>query len=221
MAGIVPFGYFAFCNPRGAKEMVAAVGQGPLLALLLTGGTILHLLYRATFFNWCGRFLQDVLRWGSDNYRTYIRRVLGWRRCSPLNQAEVVYATYRDTHLRDTSAQYFALASGVHLLYLSALLAFGFAVWDYWSQGHRPECSVLSAAGVAQFLLAWYTDRFHEDKETALFKYKVDDGGVRTIAARLGVWNVPCEDSKKVDSGGDSGDSGDSYHQLPSHPARV
>ena len=168
---MVVFSYLYVCEPA----FVEGLGESVESLLLVIGtiafiflGSILYFLYRPIYHHFI-LWIQDIFRWKSDNYRTYLKK--HYRDSYRLGTYEAMQLWFqiRSKYLEERYSQAMKeTASGVHLIYLVGIIATFFAIWRFVISDFILGW-VFLVIFVLCFLGAFFLDRSYEDIEVRFF----------------------------------------------------
>jgi hypothetical protein len=165
LSGAVAFSFLYACDPVAAGELLESAGTIGATLIVLVAGSVIYLFYRPLVYDTLLVRVQDALRRKSDNYRTFLKKNYDLS----TSAAQLAWFELRDRHFIKRYEHIHATASGIHLLYISAVLGIAFGVWQTAIQRPRHGLALLGFSAAA-FAAGFLLDRDYENRELGLLK---------------------------------------------------
>lgn len=183
LIGFLGFFGYAYVCPDDAKKLATAFGGIPLSGCALAGGAIFFFIYEALVLRYIIHPLKDRIGAASpvSNYRVLLKQKFPEYRLTSLEAEDFYVAVLRNKLGWKDVPDLGVLTSGIHLLYMSGLVAGGFASYASIASIPRPTWPLWLLAGLA-LTAGVLLDRRAEKMETALL-YGGEDAAVRTALA--------------------------------------
>jgi hypothetical protein len=176
LVGFVAFFCYAFLFPDETSKLIDDIGALPLTGCATAGGAVFFFLYDALLLPGIHCF-KDLIGSPEGNYRVRLKQRFPGYRLSCF-EAEYVYVSLLRHNLKWQEVPDLAvLTSGIHLLYMSAVIIFLFAAGaEILSAAEKTTWALWLIAAVA-FYAGLVLDRRAERTETGLL-FEVDDSEI-------------------------------------------
>jgi len=179
--GLVPLGFLYICDSTSAKTIVIDLGPIGASFLAIAWGSITYHLYRSLVYQHIIAPLQDLMRKNSYSPRTYLAEKYNISRY----QATILWANISNEVFREHVPSWRREASGIHLMYISAITAFGFALWQA-IQGTKQHAILMLFLGILIAIGGFFHDRLSEDYEVFSCR-SLDDEKIGNLAKKFGL----------------------------------
>lgn len=162
--GFVVTGLLLICEPEEVSTLTKKLGSAGIPVAAFTVGTLIYLIYRSTIYTFLIIPVKDRLT--THNYRVFLKNNYN---VGSLLQAEIFWYALRDLHLKKTHHGIRVSSSGIHLLYMSALL-FGAASIYCFADAQQAKAWYLAISSLVLGVSGLLTDIFVEKHELLLLK---------------------------------------------------
>ena len=179
--GLVPLGFLWICDRSLAMALLDAAGPVGVSLLAVVWGSVTYFIYRPLLYQRVLAPLQDVCRRRSQSPRTYLQsRYRISRYEAALLWGYITHGAFRD-HVPSWRKE----ASGIHLMYMSAVTALGFSLWQL-CLGNWGRAAVLLVLGIVVGAGGFFHDRLNEDYELRYCR-SLGDEKLDEFAGRFGM----------------------------------
>jgi hypothetical protein len=115
--GFVSIGLLFICGPEEVTELVKELGSVGIPLAAFTIGVLIYFTYRGTIYTFFINPVKDLLT--TYNYRVFLKNNYN---VESFLQVEIIWYVLRDLYLKKVHQGIRVNSSGIHLLYMSALL---------------------------------------------------------------------------------------------------
>ncbi len=159
-SGVIFYIYLYIHDSSITDEIPKPIGQIGVVILLLVVGSLIYFVYRALIYNIIIIRIQDLLRFRTNNYRTYLKKQYR------LNTREAMQLFYLigDKFFKEKYTGLKVTAGGIHLLYICGILGIPFCILNMF-QHHSFQIFLFSFGSLFFLLGGFLLDRNYEDLE--------------------------------------------------------
>lgn len=159
-SGVIFYIYLYVHDSSIADKISKPIGLIGVVIFLLVVGSLIYFVYRALIYNFIIIRIQDLLRFRTDNYRTYLKKQYRLE----TREAMQLFYLIGDNFFRDKYTRLKMTAGGIHLLYIGGILGIPFSILNMVE--HHSVQILLFSFGSFFFLLGGFLlDRNYEDLE--------------------------------------------------------